>query len=112
MIGRHCRSRPASSGPSCGGRGRDARSGTFVTRSYRLLEKVGLAPSVNELARNLPTGCSGAWRSPGPWPPTPLPAAPGRAGRRDEPQETRALDEAIPPHPRRGGVTVFLIEPT
>ncbi len=56
MVGRHCRTSAGILGAVLRGKGTRAEERESVAKSYELLKKVGLAPSVNELAKNLPYG--------------------------------------------------------
>jgi branched-chain amino acid transport system ATP-binding protein len=56
MIGRHCRTRAFIFGAVFRNAATRAEEKDTVDRSYAILEKVGLAGSVNELAKKLPYG--------------------------------------------------------
>jgi branched-chain amino acid transport system ATP-binding protein len=56
MIGRHCRSHAGIAGAIFRFRSTQDEEKEIVNKSYQLVEKMGLAPCVNELAKNLPYG--------------------------------------------------------
>jgi len=56
MIGRHCRTRAGVLGAVLRDPGTRREEREIVDRSYAILEKIGLAGEVNELAKNLPYG--------------------------------------------------------
>ena len=56
MIGRHCRTRSYIVGAILNTRATRREEQETVEKSYRILEKVGLADMVNEFAMNLPYG--------------------------------------------------------
>ena len=56
MIGRHCRTRAFIAGAIFRTRATRREEQETIEKSYRILEKVGLAESVNEFAKNLPYG--------------------------------------------------------
>jgi len=56
MIGRHCRTRSFIAGAVFKTRATRLEEQETVEKSYRILEKVGLADTVNEFAMNLPYG--------------------------------------------------------
>jgi branched-chain amino acid transport system ATP-binding protein len=56
MVGRHCRSRAGIAGAVLRTGHTQNEEEEIVGKSYQLLEKMKLAPCVNELARNLPYG--------------------------------------------------------
>ncbi len=56
MIGRHCRSRAGVLGAIFRDRATRREEKDIVDKSYAILEKMGLAGEVNELAKNLPYG--------------------------------------------------------
>ena len=66
-----------------------------VADSYPILEKIGLAQFVNEFAKNLPYGPSGALRSPAPWPQNPFCCLLDEPAAGMNTQETSELDELI-----------------
>jgi branched-chain amino acid transport system ATP-binding protein len=56
MIGRHCRAHSGVLGSILHGKNVRREENEIFNRSYQILNKIGLAPYVNELARNLPYG--------------------------------------------------------
>lgn len=56
MIGRHCRSRAGVLGAILRDESTRREEKDIVDKSYTILEKMGLAKEVNELAKNLPYG--------------------------------------------------------
>jgi branched-chain amino acid transport system ATP-binding protein len=56
MIGRHCRSHAGITGAVLRLRSTQNEEKEIVSKSYQLLEKMGMALCVNELAKNLPYG--------------------------------------------------------
>lgn len=56
MIGRHCRTSTSILGACLRGPGNRAEERETIEKSFRLLETVGLAPLMNEFAKNLPYG--------------------------------------------------------
>ena len=56
MIGRHCRTRSRIAGAIFRGKSTVREEKEVVKKSYEILEKIGLASSVNEIAKNLPYG--------------------------------------------------------
>ena len=56
MIGRHCRLNSGVIGAIVKGRSTVCEEKAVVEDSYKILEKIGLAEYVNELAKNLPYG--------------------------------------------------------
>jgi len=56
MIGRHCRTRTGIAGAVFRGPGARREEQAVVETSYAILERVGLAGFVNEIAKNLPYG--------------------------------------------------------
>jgi branched-chain amino acid transport system ATP-binding protein len=56
MIGRHCRSCSGIMGAVLRGKQSVNEEKAIVRKSYQILERIGLASYVNELARNLPYG--------------------------------------------------------
>ncbi|NPU83907.1 MAG: ABC transporter ATP-binding protein [Syntrophaceae bacterium] len=56
MVGRHCRTKAGVLGAVFRNRGTRNEEKAVVTRSYAILERMGLADSANALARNLPYG--------------------------------------------------------
>jgi branched-chain amino acid transport system ATP-binding protein len=56
MIGRHCRANSGILGSILRGKKVRREEKEIVNKSYHILNKIGLAPYVNELARNLPYG--------------------------------------------------------
>ncbi len=56
MVGRHCRTRAGILGAIIRDKATKDEEKDIVTRSYDILEKIGLAGHVNMLARNLPYG--------------------------------------------------------
>ena len=56
MIGRHCRTHSGILGSILRGKNVIREENEIVNKSYQILNKIGLAAYVNELARNLPYG--------------------------------------------------------
>ena len=56
MVGRHCRTKAGVLSAVLRDRGTREEEREIVRESYRILEKIGLGDSVNELADNLPYG--------------------------------------------------------
>ncbi|MGV8080879.1 MAG: ABC transporter ATP-binding protein [Syntrophales bacterium] len=56
MVGRHCRTKAGVLGAVFRDRGTRSEEKAVVTRSYSILERIGLADTANTLARNLPYG--------------------------------------------------------
>lgn len=110
MIGRHCRTSSGVTGAILRGRGTVKEEREVVKDSYNVLEKIGLAGFVNELAKNLPYGAQRR-----------LEIARALATEPfllllDEPaagmnlRETRELDELIVRLRDNEGVSILLIE--
>ena len=56
MIGRHCRTRSYIAGAIFKTKATRREERETVEKSYRILERVGLADAVNEFSMNLPYG--------------------------------------------------------
>ncbi len=56
MVGRHCRTKAGVLGAVFRDRGTRNEEKAIVTRSYDILERIGLADAANTMARNLPYG--------------------------------------------------------
>ncbi|MES9960803.1 MAG: ATP-binding cassette domain-containing protein [Sedimenticola sp.] len=109
MIGRHCRTRSFIAGAIFRTRHNRQEEREIIERSYQILEKVGLADNVNDLAKNLSYGQQRRLEI-------------GRALATDpflllldepaagmNPQETKELDELIS-RIRADGLSILLIE--
>ena len=110
MIGRHCRTRAGILGAVLRGPGTRAEERDTVARSLRLLQRVGLAPYVNELAKNLPYGVQRRLEIARALATEPFLLLLDEPAAGMNPQETLELDELIRRILGELGVSILLIE--
>ena len=110
MIGRHCRLKSGIAGAifrNPATRGEEKR---VVADSYRVLEKIGLAQFVNELACNLPYGAQRRLEIARAMATDPFMLLLDEPAAGMNPQETRELDELIVQIRDREKISILLIE--
>ena len=110
MIGRHCRTRSGILGAVLRGPGTRAEERDTVAKSYRLLQKVGLEPHVNELAKNLPYGAQRRLEIARAMATNPFLLLLDEPAAGMNPQETRELVELIIRIRDEDGISILLIE--
>ena len=109
MIGRHCRTRSHIVGAVLRTRATRLEEQDTVDRSYRILEKVGLADVVNEFAKNLPYGAQRRLEIARALATEPFLLLLDEPAAGMNPQETRELDDLIK-RIRDEGHSILLIE--
>ncbi|MDZ4165584.1 MAG: ABC transporter ATP-binding protein [Smithellaceae bacterium] len=110
MIGRHCRAKSGIIGAIFRDRGTRREEEEIVEASYKVLEKIGLASYVNELAKNLPYGAQRRLEIARALATEPFLLLLDEPAAGMNPQETRALDELIVKIRDDEGVSIVLIE--
>jgi branched-chain amino acid transport system ATP-binding protein len=110
MLGRHCRTRSSILGAILRGPGTRKQELDTVTRSYGLLESVGLQAVANEQAKNLPYGAQRRLEIARALATEPFLLLLDEPAAGMNPQETRELDELIVRLRDRMGLAVLLIE--
>ena len=110
MIGRHCRTHAGIAGAIFRSTSTVREEKEVVHNSYTILEKVGLASHVNELARNLPYGAQRRLEIARAMATDPFLLLLDEPAAGMNPQETRALDELITIICRKEMITILLIE--
>ncbi|MHB8763263.1 MAG: ABC transporter ATP-binding protein [Deferrisomatales bacterium] len=110
MVGRHCRTRAGILGAILRGPRTRTEEREIAARSYRLLEKVGLARHVNDLAMNLPYGAQRRLEIARALATDPFLLLLDEPAAGMNPQETLELDELITRIRDEEGVSILLIE--
>jgi branched-chain amino acid transport system ATP-binding protein len=110
MIGRHCRSHSGILGAIFRNAKTVAEEKDVVDKSYQVLEKIGLADYVNELAKNLPYGAQRRLEIARAMATEPFILLLDEPAAGMNPQETKALDELILKIRREEGIAILLIE--
>jgi len=110
MIGRHCRTRAGIVGALFRDAGTQREEQETVDRSYAILERLGLAESVNELARNLPYGTQRRLEIARALATEPFLLLLDEPAAGMNPRETAALEELILRIREREKVSILLIE--
>lgn len=110
MIGRHCRAKSGIIGAIFRDRGTRREEEAIVQASYKVLEKIGLAGYVDELAKNLPYGAQRRLEIARALATEPFLLLLDEPAAGMNPQETRALDELIVKIRDNEGVSIILIE--
>jgi len=110
MIGRHCRTTTSILGAILRGAGTRRQERETVAHSYALLEKVGLAESADEFAKNLPYGAQRRLEIARALATEPFLLLLDEPAAGMNPQETRELDELIVRIRDEEQVAILLIE--
>ena len=110
MLGRHCRTTTGLLGAILHGAGARRQEQETVTRSYALLERVGLAQYADEVAGNLPYGAQRRLEIARALATAPRLLLLDEPAAGMNPQETRELDELIVRLRDELGVAILLIE--
>ncbi len=110
MIGRHCRMRAGVLGAVLRGGSTMREEKAAVMDSYAILEKIGLAPFVNEFASNLPYGAQRRLEIARAMATEPFLLLLDEPAAGMNPNETRDLDELIKRIRDEEGISILLIE--
>lgn len=110
MIGRHCRTGAGVLGALFRGPATRREESSVVETSFAILEKIGLADSVNELAKNLPYGAQRRLEIARAISTDPLLLLLDEPAAGMNPRETKALDELIVRIRDEEGIAILLIE--
>lgn len=110
MIGRHCRSRSGVAGAVFRNRATVNEEKEVVSKSYKILEKIGLAPFVNEFAKNLPYGAQRRLEIARAMATEPFLLLLDEPAAGMNPQETAELDELIKSIRDEEKISILLIE--
>ncbi len=110
MIGRHCRLSSGIAGAIFRNKATVAEEKQVVADSYTVLEKIGLAQFVNELAMNLPYGAQRRLEIARAMATEPFMLLLDEPAAGMNPQETRELDELILQIRDRENIAILLIE--
>jgi len=110
MIGRHCRTHTGVVGAILRRKANRDEEKRIVKDSYRLLERMGLARYVNELARNLPYGAQRRLEIARAMATEPFLLLLDEPAAGMNPQETRELDELIKRIRDEDRISILLIE--
>ena len=110
MIGRHCRTRTGIAGAVFRGPGARREEQAVVETSYAILERVGLAGFVNEIAKNLPYGAQRRLEIPRAMATDPFLILLDEPAAGMNPQETRELDSLIIRIRDEEKISILLIE--
>ena len=110
MIGRHCRTRSGVVGAIFRIRAMVREEQAVVDASYRVLEKIGLARHVNDLAKNLPYGAQRRLEIARALATEPFLILLDEPAAGMNPQETLELDDLITRIRDEEGVSILLIE--
>jgi len=110
MIGRHCRSRAGVLGAVFRGKATRREEAQIVQKSYEILGKMGLAPRVNELAKNLPYGEARRLEIARAMATEPFLLMLDEPAAGLNPQETKELDELILRIRSEQSISILLIE--
>ena len=110
MIGRHCRTSAGIVGAIAKNRSTRSEEDKIVEDSYAVLEKIGLAEFVNELAKNLPYGAQRRLEIARAMATEPFLLLLDEPAAGMNPLETRELDDLIVRIRDQEGITILLIE--
>ncbi len=110
MIGRHCRTNTSILGAVLRGSKARRQERETIEKSYRLLEKVGLAELTNEFARNLPYGAQRRLEIARAMATDPFVLLLDEPAAGMNPQETQELDELIVKIRNEDKIAILLIE--
>jgi branched-chain amino acid transport system ATP-binding protein len=110
MIGRHCRSRSGVAGAVFRNRATVNEEKEVVSKSYKILEKIGLASFVNEFAKNLPYGAQRRLEIARAMATEPFLLLLDEPAAGMNPQETAELDELIKRIRDEEKISILLIE--
>ena len=110
MIGRHCRMRAGVVGAILRGKSTLREEKQVVRDSYRILEKIGLDPFVNEFAKNLPYGAQRRLEIARAMATDPFLLLLDEPAAGMNPIETRELDDLIKRIRDQEGISILLIE--
>ncbi len=110
MIGRHCRTRARIAGAIFRGKSTMREEKEVVNTSYEILEKIGLASSVNEIAKNLPYGDQRRLEIARALATEPSLLLLDEPAAGMNPRETRVLDTLITKIRDEEGISILLIE--
>ena len=110
MIGRHCRMRSGIAGAIFRNKATVKEEKQVVADSYRILEKIGLAQFVNELAMNLPYGAQRRLEIARAMATEPFMLLLDEPAAGMNPQETKELDDLIVQLRDQEKISILLIE--
>ena len=110
MIGRHCRMHAGILGAVFRGRSTVREEQSAVQESYAILEKMGLAPFVNDFAKNLPYGAQRRLEIARAMATEPFLLLLDEPAAGMNPYETRELDELIQRIRHEEEISILLIE--
>lgn len=110
MIGRHCRMHSGVIGAIVKGKSTIREEKSVVEDSYKILEKIGLAEYVNELAKNLPYGAQRRLEIARAMATEPFLILLDEPAAGMNPQETRELEALITKIRDLEGLSILLIE--
>ncbi|MDP3285890.1 MAG: ABC transporter ATP-binding protein [Desulfobacterales bacterium] len=110
MIGRHCRSRSGVAGAVFRNRATVNEEKEVVSKSYKILEKIGIASFVNEFAKNLPYGAQRRLEIARAMATEPFLLLLDEPAAGMNPQETAELDELIKRIRDEEKISILLIE--
>lgn len=110
MIGRHCRTHSRIPGAIFRGRRTVREEQEVVSRSYEILEKVGLSHYVNEFAKNLPYGAQRCLEIARAMATEPFLLLLDEPAAGMNPRETRLLDDLIKKIRDEEKISILLIE--
>jgi len=110
MVGRHCRTHAGILGAIFRGPETRREERQIVAHAHRLLEKVGLGASVNELSRNLPYGAQRRLEIARAMATEPALLLLDEPAAGMNPQETEELDRLITRIRDEDGISILLIE--
>ena len=110
MIGRHCRMAAGILGAVLRGRSTVREEQSAVQESYAILEKMGLAPFVNDFAKNLPYGAQRRLEIARAMATEPFLLLLDEPAAGMNPYETKELDDLIQRIRHEEGIAILLIE--
>lgn len=110
MIGRHCRAKSGILGAIVRDKKTRREEENIVSDSYRVLEKIGLADFVNDLAKNLPYGAQRRLEIARALATEPFIILLDEPAAGMNPQETKTLDDLIVNIRDEEGISILLIE--
>lgn len=110
MIGRHCRTRAGVLSAIFRGKGTVNEEREIVEKSYGILKKIGLAPYVNVLAKNLPYGIQRRLEIARAVATEPFLLLLDEPAAGMNPQETKELEELIVQIRDEEGISLLIIE--